>query len=122
MFKLSSDSHRSIGCRVGSELTAKLDIDIFFETLSNPFAGAVQYNRDSRPNSPYNIKYICSFMQGNDLTPDQSMQKLAYLVLGDQVNGPVLDWSYASSVQSYQETAYTMQDGEYSASKYTHTH
>ncbi|XP_034255544.1 putative serine protease K12H4.7 [Thrips palmi] len=97
--------------RVGSDLVAKLDLDAFFETLSGPFAHAVQYNRDSTPQSTSNIKYICSFMSGN-LTPDQAMAKLANLVLGkNNIPGIYYDWSYRSSITGLQNTAYT-QDGE----------
>ena len=104
--------------RIGSELTAKLDLDVFFETLSNPFAGAVQYNRDSRPNSAYNIKHVCSYMAGDSLTPEQAMQALANLVLVGQPDQP-MDWSYAGQIQLYRQTQYTLDGKEFSASECT---
>lgn len=94
--------------RVGSELKDKLDLDAFFETLSNPFAGAVQYNRDSMPNSQYNIKYVCSFMAGDSLTGDEAMKKLAELVVGNAYDSSQkFDWSYQSSVKSLAKSDYT---------------
>ncbi|KAJ1523373.1 hypothetical protein ONE63_001240 [Megalurothrips usitatus] len=92
--------------QVGTDLKDKLDLDAFFETLSNPFAGAVQYNRDV-PYSPYSIKYICSSMAGDNLTGDQAMEQLSALVLGSSKGtGQMFDWSYQSSVTSYQSTQY----------------
>ncbi|XP_052130437.1 putative serine protease K12H4.7 isoform X1 [Frankliniella occidentalis] len=102
--------------QVASELKSKSDLDNFFQTLSNPFAGAVQYNRDSAPNSADNIKYICSFMQGDNISPDEAMEKLSTLILGRSKGTTQLyDFSYKSLVDSYKQEAYQLVDGEYDA-------
>ncbi|KAK3907645.1 Putative serine protease K12H4.7 [Frankliniella fusca] len=102
--------------QVANELVNKPDLDNFFLTLSNPFAGAVQYNRDSMPNSAYNIKYICSFMQGDNLTPDEAMEKLSTLILGnDKGTDKLYDFSYQGMVDLYKQEVYQFSDDEYDA-------
>ncbi|XP_034232342.1 putative serine protease K12H4.7 [Thrips palmi] len=105
--------------RMSTELKDKLDLDAFFETLSSPFAGAVQYNRDHPPKSVYSIKYICSFMAGDDLTPDEAMSKLSKLVLGEPADpNKTFDWSYKSSIKQYQRTEYVQdKSGEFSSDR-----
>lgn len=103
---------------MSTELHDKLDLDAFFETLSSPFAGAVQYNRANPPNSKYSIKYICSFMAGDNLTPDEAMAKLSNLVLGDlKYPTQTFDWSYKSTIKQYQNTEYFKDNGVFDANR-----
>lgn len=100
-----------------TELKDKLDLDAFFETVSSPFAGAVQYNRNIK-DSVYNIKYICSFVEGDNLTPDEAMSKLAKLVVGDKKDDQLLDWSYKSNIKAYQNTEWKEEKGIFNAGEW----
>ncbi|KAK3907644.1 Putative serine protease K12H4.7 [Frankliniella fusca] len=100
--------------QVANELRNTLDIDNFFQTLSIPFAGAVQYNRDSVPGPQYSIKNMCSFMQGDNLTPDEAMEKLSTLVLGENKGTSTLfDFSYQQTVNAYKKEEYQENNGYY---------
>lgn len=104
---------------MASDLKAKEDLDSFFQALSGPFAQAVQYNRDSTPDSDSNIGHVCSQISGN-LTPDQAMAKLAKLVLGkNYVPGIIYDWSYRGAIAGLQSTEYSQdQNGVYDAGQF----
>ncbi|XP_026278173.1 putative serine protease K12H4.7 [Frankliniella occidentalis] len=83
----------------------KLDMDIFYEIIANPFAGASQYNRDG--NSQYSLKAQCQYMAG-DLTEDEAVTALGNVFYASQgwIFG-CIDWSYKTNTKYLSDVSYS---------------
>lgn len=85
--------------------TNKLDMDTFFNILSNPFATATQYNRNSGQPA-YSIKSQCRYMK-NKKTEDEAAKALADVFVASQgwIMGCV-DWTYEGNSESLKSIEY----------------
>jgi len=85
--------------------TNKLDMDLFYDVIANPFASAAQYNRDGYPQ--YSLKYQCEYMAGN-LTDDQAVAALGNVFSATmEYIMSCIDWSFKSNTQYLKELTYS---------------
>ncbi|KAK3907643.1 Putative serine protease K12H4.7 [Frankliniella fusca] len=82
----------------------KLDMDILYEIIANPFAGAAQYNRDNSY-SQYSLKEQCKFMLG-DLTDDEAVQALGNVFTASQYPFGCLDLTYKTNTANLKSIEY----------------
>lgn len=87
------------------DTTNKLDMDLFYEVLANPFAIATQYNRDNSY-AQYSLKQQCEYMTG-DLSEDDAVEKLAALWVDSMgFIWNCVQWDYSSNTEGLQNTEY----------------
>ncbi|XP_034232343.1 putative serine protease K12H4.7 [Thrips palmi] len=90
----------------------KLDMDMFFNILSNPFATATQYNRDNS-GAKYSIKSQCKYMKDKK-TDDDAAAALADVFVASQyfIIG-CIDWTYKANTESLRSIEYKGADRQW---------
>jgi Serine carboxypeptidase S28 len=84
-----------------------MDVANLFETLSDNFAGVVQYNKDNSPHATVNIDDVCAIMVNQSLGPPVTRLAKVNDLIMDKEKSKCLDYKYDNMLRDMQNISWS---------------